>query len=183
MPAANGSPRCCTMPGCGAATAWPWFCRTGLSSSKSPGAASFPGSTTPRSTPTSLPTKSPTSSTTRTRRRCSSTLRWRELAAHIRSVNAAVDVHIAVGGDLAGWQSYEDVAGGGRRCAAGVGRVGDAVLVGHHRTAQGRPPATAGRRQRLLGPGGARDGADPQVRHEPRRACTCRPRRCTTPPG
>ena len=31
-----------------------------------------------------------------------------DLAAHLRRVNAAVDVHIAVGGDLAGWQSYDD---------------------------------------------------------------------------
>ena len=74
-PEANGSPRCCTMPGCAVATAWPWSCRTGPSSSKSPGAASFPGSTTPRSTPTSPPTKSPTSSTTPTRRRSLSTPR------------------------------------------------------------------------------------------------------------
>jgi long-chain acyl-CoA synthetase len=32
-----------------------------------------------------------------------------ELAAHVRSVNTAVDVHIAVGGNLAGWQSYDDI--------------------------------------------------------------------------
>jgi long-chain acyl-CoA synthetase len=31
-----------------------------------------------------------------------------ELAAHVRSVNAGVDVHFAVGGNLAGWQSYDD---------------------------------------------------------------------------
>ena len=31
-----------------------------------------------------------------------------DLAAHLRSANAAVDVHIAVGGDLPGWQSYDD---------------------------------------------------------------------------
>jgi acyl-CoA synthetase (AMP-forming)/AMP-acid ligase II len=31
-----------------------------------------------------------------------------DLAAHMRSTNAAVGVHIAVGGDLAGWQSYDD---------------------------------------------------------------------------
>jgi acyl-CoA synthetase (AMP-forming)/AMP-acid ligase II len=31
-----------------------------------------------------------------------------DLAAHLRRVNAAVGVHIAVGGDLAGWQSYDD---------------------------------------------------------------------------
>ena len=30
-----------------------------------------------------------------------------DLAAHLRRVNAGVDVHIAVGGDLAGWQSYD----------------------------------------------------------------------------
>ncbi|MBV8860297.1 MAG: acyl-CoA synthetase, partial [Mycobacterium sp.] len=30
-------------------------------------------------------------------------------ATHIRSANTAVDVHIAVGGNLAGWQSYDDV--------------------------------------------------------------------------
>ncbi len=32
-----------------------------------------------------------------------------DLAAHVRSVNTAVDVHIAVGGDLADWQSYDEV--------------------------------------------------------------------------
>jgi long-chain acyl-CoA synthetase len=32
-----------------------------------------------------------------------------DLAAHVRSVNTAVDVHIAVGGNLADWQSYDDV--------------------------------------------------------------------------
>ena len=31
-----------------------------------------------------------------------------DLAAHLRSANAAVKVHIAVGGDLPGWQSYDD---------------------------------------------------------------------------
>jgi long-chain acyl-CoA synthetase len=31
-----------------------------------------------------------------------------DLAAHVRDVNTAVDVHIAVGGHLPGWQSYED---------------------------------------------------------------------------
>src|SRR3984885_10682386 len=31
-----------------------------------------------------------------------------DLAAHLRSANAAVDVHIAVGGELPGWQSYDD---------------------------------------------------------------------------
>ncbi|MGA8125614.1 MAG: AMP-binding protein, partial [Mycobacterium sp.] len=31
-----------------------------------------------------------------------------DLAAHLRSANAAVDIHIAVGGDLPGWQSYDD---------------------------------------------------------------------------
>jgi acyl-CoA synthetase (AMP-forming)/AMP-acid ligase II len=31
-----------------------------------------------------------------------------DLAAHLRSANEAVDVHIAVGGDLPGWRSYDD---------------------------------------------------------------------------
>lgn len=31
-----------------------------------------------------------------------------ELAAHLRSANAAPITHIAVGGSMAGWQSYED---------------------------------------------------------------------------
>jgi acyl-CoA synthetase (AMP-forming)/AMP-acid ligase II len=31
-----------------------------------------------------------------------------ELAAHIRDANAAVDIRIAIGGQLPGWQSYED---------------------------------------------------------------------------
>ena len=31
-----------------------------------------------------------------------------DLAAHIRNVNAAVGVHIAVGGQLAGWHEYEE---------------------------------------------------------------------------
>ena len=31
-----------------------------------------------------------------------------DLAAHLRSAKTAVDVHIAVGGDLAGWRSYHD---------------------------------------------------------------------------
>ena len=31
-----------------------------------------------------------------------------DLAAHLRSANTAVDVHVAVGGKLAGWQSYDD---------------------------------------------------------------------------
>ncbi len=31
-----------------------------------------------------------------------------ELAGHVRAVNAAVEVHIVVGGDLPGWESYED---------------------------------------------------------------------------
>src|ERR1700722_7330564 len=31
-----------------------------------------------------------------------------DLAAHLRSANAAVDVHVAVGGNLPGWQSYGD---------------------------------------------------------------------------
>src|SRR5581483_6892933 len=31
-----------------------------------------------------------------------------DLAAHLRRVNAAVGVHIAVGGNPAGWQSYDD---------------------------------------------------------------------------
>src|ERR1700756_681836 len=34
-----------------------------------------------------------------------------DLAAHLRSANTAVDVHIAVGGKLAGWQSYDDAVG------------------------------------------------------------------------
>src|SRR5246500_5789564 len=33
-----------------------------------------------------------------------------DLAAHLRSAKAAVGVHIAVGGDLPGWRSYEDAA-------------------------------------------------------------------------
>jgi acyl-CoA synthetase (AMP-forming)/AMP-acid ligase II len=32
-----------------------------------------------------------------------------ELAAHVREVNTAVDVHIGIGGSLPGWRSYEDV--------------------------------------------------------------------------
>ncbi|HTQ17698.1 AMP-binding protein, partial [Mycobacterium sp.] len=36
-----------------------------------------------------------------------------ELAAHVRSVNAAVKVHIVVGGTLPDWDSYEDALGTG----------------------------------------------------------------------
>ena len=106
-----------------------------------------------------------------------------DLAAHLRSANAAVDVHIAVGGDRAGLAVLRRRHGGGGGRAAGVGRVGDAVLVGHHRTAQGRSAATSERRQRVVGAVGPRDGADPQIRHERRRTCTSRRRRCITPPG
>src|SRR6202012_5502825 len=31
-----------------------------------------------------------------------------DLAAHLRSANTAVDVHIAVGGELPGWRPYDD---------------------------------------------------------------------------
>lgn len=52
-------------------------------------------------------------------------------------------------------------------CPAGVGRIRDALLVGHHGTAQGRPQAATGRRQRLLGPVRSGDGVDAPLRHEP----------------
>ncbi|MGB6760973.1 AMP-binding protein, partial [Mycobacterium sp.] len=39
-----------------------------------------------------------------------------DLAAHLRTTNAAVDVHLAVGGNLVGWQSFDDA----------VTRAGDA---------------------------------------------------------
>lgn len=45
-------------------------------------------------------------------------------------------------------------------------RVGDAVFVGHHRQAEGGTPSTAVGRQRILGTGGAGDGADSQIRDE-----------------
>jgi acyl-CoA synthetase (AMP-forming)/AMP-acid ligase II len=35
-----------------------------------------------------------------------------DLAAHLRANGAGVDVHIAVGGGVPGWQSYDDVIGG-----------------------------------------------------------------------
>ena len=35
-----------------------------------------------------------------------------DLAAHLRANSAGVDVHIAVGGGVPGWQSYDDVIGG-----------------------------------------------------------------------
>ncbi|QKU45816.1 3-[(3aS,4S,7aS)-7a-methyl-1, 5-dioxo-octahydro-1H-inden-4-yl]propanoyl:CoA ligase [Mycobacterium avium subsp. paratuberculosis] len=53
-----------------------------------------------------------------------------------------------------------------RRCPTGVGRIGDAVFVRHHRPAQGGPAATSPGRQRVLGAVGAGAGADPQVRHD-----------------
>src|SRR6202044_4213471 len=50
-----------------------------------------------------------------------------DLAAHLRSANAAVDVHIAVGGNLPGWQSYAAAmaaaAGDGPPGADGAGRL------------------------------------------------------------
>ena len=183
MPGANGSPRCCTMPGCAAATASPWSCRTAANSSKSPGVASFPGSTTPRSTRTSLPTKSPTSSTTPTPRRCSSTRRWPSWPRTSATSTRPCTSTSLSGAACPAGESYEDALAAAGDAPPVVGRLGDALLVGHHGAAQGRSPAAAGRRQRLLGAGGAGDGADSPLRDEPGRACTSPPHRCITPPG
>ena len=106
-----------------------------------------------------------------------------DLAAHLRGANAGV------GGAHRGRRRVGGLAvlrrrrGDRGRGAAGVGRIGDVVLVGHHRSAQSRSPTAADRRQRVVGSVGAGVGADPQIRHDGRRACTCRPHRCTTRPG
>ncbi len=69
-----------------------------------------------------------------------------EIAAHVSDVNTAVDVHISVGRGLPGWCGYEDALAAAGGSPARVGRIGDALLVGHHGAAQGRSPAAAGRR-------------------------------------
>lgn len=89
-----------------------------------------------------------------------------ELAAHVRAANAAVTVHLAVG-TPGGLERVRGCGGDRRWRAADVGRVGDAVLVGHHGAAQGRPPAPPDRRQRLMGSRGLGARADPQVRDGP----------------
>ena len=106
-----------------------------------------------------------------------------DLAAHLRSANAAVDVHIAVGGELAGWQSYDDAMA----TAGDAPPVSDGSEMLYSSGTTGRPKAV--RRPLPTDGNGSwaqsvlETGADPQVRHEPRRTCTCRRHRCTTPPG
>ena len=78
-----------------------------------------------------------------------------DLAEQIRQANAGVDVHISVGGALPGWRSYDDALASRGRRAAGLGRIRDALLVRHHRAAQGRSPAAADRRQGFMGAEGA----------------------------
>ena len=75
-----------------------------------------------------------------------------------------------------------------RRCldrkrsrATDFGRVRDALLVGHHRAAQGRSAAATRGRPGVVGAEGAGVLAGPALRHDRRRACTCRRRRCITP--
>ena len=73
--------------------------------------------------------------------------------------------------------------GGGGRGAAVGRRVRDALFVGHHGTAQGRPPAAPHRRQRLLGAGGAGDGADSPLQDVPGQRVPVPRAACITPPA
>ena len=92
------------MRGCAAATAWPWSCRTGPSSSKSPGAASFPGSTTPPVNTHFTPDEVAYVIDDSDAKAVFVDASMGDLAAHIRRCQHGVKVHMVVGGDLPGWR-------------------------------------------------------------------------------
>ena len=106
-----------------------------------------------------------------------------QTAAAITGEIPAATLRLAYGGPVDGYGSYEDThrrrfRGAVRRPAV---RRHHAVLLGHHRPAQGRPAAAAG-------PPGDRAGRGPGRRWPAcssaptRTRCTCRPGRSTTRP-
>ncbi len=60
-----------------------------------------------------------------------------DLAAHLRTANPAVAAHIAVGGAVAGWQSYEDAVA----AAGGVSPMSDGSEMLYSSGTTGRPKA------------------------------------------
>ena len=106
-----------------------------------------------------------------------------ELAAHVRDVNSGVHVHLAVGGSLPGWRSYDDVltaAGGAPPQSDGSEMLYSSGTTGRPK---GGPPSAAGRRQRLMGVSRCWRWRWFTATGWTRRACTSPPRRCITPPG
>src|SRR5258705_879273 len=106
-PAAGGSPRFCTKRGCGAATPSRWYSRTAMRSSKSPGAASFPDSTSAVNTHFTADEIAYVVDDSEAKA-VFVDASMADPASRILDANAGVDVHICVGGNLPGWRSYDD---------------------------------------------------------------------------